>query len=89
MTRDQDMACVDPFPAISKDEAERLLSRRFDKGAISWERPLDPVYIRFPSATGRVRVRRFTWQQAKYLAACPTAREALICGKWPLDWPTD
>jgi hypothetical protein len=83
------MACVDPFPAMSKEEAERLLSRRFGKGAVSWERPLDFVYIWFPSATGRARVRRFNWQQAKYLAACPTAREALIYGKYPLDWPTD
>jgi len=78
---------VDPFPAVSKDEAKRLLGRWFGNAAVRWEQPFGPVFIQIRSGTGAVHIRRFTWQQAKYLAIRPTAREALIAGHYPVDWP--
>lgn len=84
------MASPDPFPAMSMAEAKRRLGACFGKGAVSWDRPFGPVCIQFPSANGWTHTRQFTWRQAKYLAAArPTARESIISGHYPVDWPTD
>jgi hypothetical protein len=78
---------VDPFPAISRNEAKRLLRRFFGIDAVYWELPFGPVFIQVLTTDGTVRTRRFTWQQAKYLAACPLRKDDLVAGRYPLDWP--
>ena len=75
---------IDPFPAISITEAKRLLRRFF--GAVWWEQPFGSVLIQVPAADGLIRIRRFTWQQAKYLAVHP---EPIVTGHYPVDWPSD
>ena len=77
---------IDPFPAVSMTEAKRLLRRFLGRAAVLWEQPFGPVLIRVPLANGAIRIRRFTWQQAKYLAVHP---ESLIIGRYPVDWPSD
>jgi len=81
------MVSVDPFPAVSTQDAKRLLQKFFGSGSVDWEQPFGPVFIQFPDYDGTVRVRRFTWQQAKYLAACPAKRDDIISGHHPIDWP--
>jgi hypothetical protein len=81
------MASVDPFPAISRNEAKRLLCRFFGQDAVYWERPFGPVFIQVLTSEGAVHIRRFTWQQAKYLAAHPVRKDDIATGQYPLDWP--
>lgn len=68
-------------------EAKQLLRRYFGSAAVGWEQPFSPVLIRVPFADGVIRILRFTWQQAKYLAVRPICRESIITGHYPVDWP--
>ena len=81
------MGPADPFPALAHPEAVRLLRKCLGHEAVRWEHPFDAAIVKFPSVTGRSRLRRFTWQQAKYLAARPGACHGIMTGKYPPDWP--
>lgn len=80
------MACVDPFPAISKDEAERLLSQRVRQrchlvGAA--------VYIRFPSPTGRSVSCGLPRSRLNIWRPVPSPEKTSYTASTRFDWPTD
>jgi len=83
----QHMGAPDPFPALAHCEALLLLRKCLGQESVRWEHPFDTALVRFPSVDGRTRLRRFTWQQAKYLAARPDTCHSIMTGKYPKDWP--
>ena len=81
------MTPTDPFPSMSQSEARQLLSKRYGEKTVHWDQPFGPVFIQLKGSDGTVRVRRFTWQQAKYLAGQPMNRDDVVSRRYPRDWP--
>jgi hypothetical protein len=81
------MSAQDPFPAVAYQAALRKLRDWLGEKSVRWDEPFGPALLMFPSVNGVSRLRRFTWQQAKYLALNPRTYRTIIVGKYPTDWP--